>query len=282
VLHITSTSNPLIKDIAKLHTRAERSQKKLFIAEGIRTCETLIIGGYTCTYLLVTEAGLIDLNKSQAHTKNIFDPIEKILITSAILHKISTATTPCGIIGVFKQPQEPSLEFLTGGLVLAGISDPGNMGTLIRTCAALGALSLVIPHAPINQELKTLSHTHTQATTSVDPFSPKVIQSTAGTIAQVTIFQPSWPDLVAHVRNNNHSLCALVVRNGETPTDIIKKINPHHVLLVVGNEAHGIPTEWLNECDQRMTIPMPGGTESLNAAVAGSIALYLIKTNHMS
>lgn len=102
-----------------------------------------------------------------------------------------------------------------------------------------------------------------------DPWSPKVIQASAGTIALVSIIQCSWEELIA--KKGSTKLCALVVKDGYKPEDLDLKKS----LLVVGNEAQGLPEAWIGQCEQKMTIPMPGNTESLNAAVAGSIALYL-------
>jgi TrmH family RNA methyltransferase len=98
-----------------------------------------------------------------------------------------------------------------------------------------------------------------------------VIQASAGTIASVKLFQLSWQELVKTAHEKNLSLCALVVSGGKPPS----AINFSNSLLVIGNEAHGLSASMQHDCDQLMTIPMPGGTESLNAAVAGSIVLYL-------
>jgi RNA methyltransferase, TrmH family len=124
------------------------------------------------------------------------------------------------------------------------------MGTLIRSCAAMNYKTVV-------------------CIKGTDPWSPKVVQASAGTIGMVNIFQVTWDELIQNKQNLN--LCALVVSGGNKPQDI----DLSNTLLVVGSEAHGIPDEWLGQCEQKLTLPMPGKTESLNAAVAGSIALYL-------
>ncbi len=85
----------------------------------------------------------------------------------------------------------------------------------------------------------------------------------------LNIFQWSWEQLVAH--KGKKKLSALVISGGKDT----QKIKGEDTLLVVGSEAHGIPQEWIAACDQTITLPMPCGTERLNAAVAGSIALYL-------
>jgi len=240
---IISAQNPEIIAVAKLHTSKERAAQNKFTAEGIRTIATLIEGGYTpdvvyCTQELANEA------------QKIVAATIICLVNSAIINKISQSSTPSGIVAVFPIPSKLPWERLSHGLVLTQISDPGNMGTLIRSAAAMGVKSVVIIEG-------------------TDPWSHKVIQSTAGTIANVKIFQTNWPTLLKNKKNL--MLCALVVAGGKKPEQIETK----KCLLIVGSEAHGLPHEWIAECDEKVTIAMPGNTESLNAGVAGSIALYL-------
>jgi TrmH family RNA methyltransferase len=132
------------------------------------------------------------------------------------------------------------------------LNDPGNMGTLMRTCAALNKKTVV-------------------CVGGVDPYHPKVVQASAGTLGLLDIFQLSWVDVVHIANTNKLSLCGLIVRGGKQHTEI----SFDKTLLIVGSEAHGLPIEYAQACDQTMTLSMPGKTESLNAAIAGSIALYL-------
>lgn len=239
---ITSRTNQEIKLIATLATSRGRKQLGQFVAEGIRTCTTLIEGGYNLRQLYVT----------QMASTLIPDSINSALITvvaDSVMEKISQAHTPSGILGVFALPERPPLTHLSSGLVLANVSDPGNMGALIRTAAACDAGSVVVVEG-------------------CDPWSFKVLQATAGTIAHVKIFCMTWQELLHHKKTI--PLCALVVKDGKEPSEL----DLHDSLLVVGNEAHGLPKEWEECCEQRLTLPMPGKIESLNAAVAGSIALY--------
>jgi TrmH family RNA methyltransferase len=240
---ITSAQNPEIIAVAKLQQSKERAAQNKFTAEGVRTITTLIEGGYQPTALYCTQE-LADQAQKIVAEKTI------CLVNNAIMNKISQSSTPSGIVAVFPIPSKILWEKLSEGVVLAQISDPGNMGTLIRSAAAMGVKSVVIIEG-------------------TDPWSHKVIQSTAGTIAHVNIFQTNWPTLLKNKKNL--TLCALVVAGGKKP----ERIATQKSLLIVGSEAHGLPQEWISDCDEKVTIPMPGNTESLNAGVAGSIALYL-------
>ena len=166
-----------------------------------------------------------------------------------VMKKMSSATTPSGFLGVFHIPKEKAGRALKPGIVLFNISDPGNMGTLIRTTVALNAACVIVE--------------------GCDPWSPKVVQASAGMLASAYLIELSWAEVKA--RKHGLMLCALVVTGGQSPDTC----DMNNVLWVLGNEAHGLPEAIVEHCDQRITIPMPGPAESLNAAIAGSIALYL-------
>jgi TrmH family RNA methyltransferase len=241
---ITSRQNSEIKLIQELHGSKGRKSHKKFIAEGLRTCSTLLAGGCILEQLYVTEP--------VQQTAHALVSAEKItVVNDSVMEKISTTKTPSGLLGVFHIPQQKPLSAITPGIVLAQIADPGNMGTLIRSAAAMNACVIIIE--------------------GVDVFAPKVVQATAGTLAYVSIFRLSWQELTAH--KGNLKLCALVVDSGKKPHEL----DLNNSLLVIGSEAHGIPEQWIADCEQQLTLTMPGYIESLNAATAGSIALYLAR-----
>ncbi len=225
--------------IRSLHSPKTRKPTGCCIVEGLRTFTTFLNSVHVLKELYVTKKALQNSGKAlELHHYTV--------ITDEEMEQISAATTPSGILAVFEI--NPINAPLGAGIACARLQDPGNAGTLIRTCAALNKKTVVFIE-------------------SVDPWSPKVIQSSAGTIAQVNIHELSWHGL--QKQKNNVPLYALVTQHGQQPTAA-------HAdgIFVVGNEANGIPPEWIKECDQKITLSMPGNTESLNAAVAGSIALY--------
>ena len=243
---ITSRTHPDIQKVAQLEHKKYRLEYQQFVAEGIRTCSALIEGGYepVMLYVLPTEV---------AAAQQLVSADYLTVITQPVLEKISQTTTSSGVVGVFALPPEPSISSLGQGVVLANITDPGNMGTLIRTCAAVGKKTVVV-------------------ISGTDPFGAKAVQASAGTLSYVKIFHLSWEQLLAH--KGHLRLCALVVAHGTAPRDI----DWQNTLIVVGNEAHGLAPSMVDVCEEKVTLPMPGKTESLNAAVAGSIALYLSTT----
>lgn len=240
---IVSRQNVEIKAVDKLKNAKDRREQGRFIAEGLRTIETLMIK-YKPIQVYATE------HFYATHAM----PISKdrlTLVPNSVMEKISTTSSPAGILAVFALPENPTKP-LNSGLVLAHITNPGNMGTLIRSAAAMGKKTVVIVEG-------------------TDVWSPKVVQATAGALAFVDIYELSWHELLAH--KGSVPLCALVVKGGTAP----EQLSLQQALIVVGNEAEGLPKEWVASCELKCTLNMPGNTESLNAAIAGSIVLYLAR-----
>jgi TrmH family RNA methyltransferase len=229
-----------------LHNAKHRAELQGFIAEGFRTISTIIKAGHQPITLFTVDEFLYD-------AQQLTDDKKIIVVSPEIMDKMSTAQSPSGLLATFKIPNQSSFDTLTSGLILAQVTDPGNMGTLIRTAAAMNKKTVVCVE-------------------TVDPWNPKVIQATAGAIGNVSIFRMSWQELTEHKKNI--PVYALVPSEGKNPNDVTL----HDALIIVGSESHGIPQEWVDECDEKITLPMPGNFESLNAAVAGSIALYLAAT----
>lgn len=248
---INSRKHDDIKLVNALHQADKRREHGLFIAEGIRVIQTLISSKIKLKQLYIL----------QERSQDVIDTLKKLCadhgyneqflttITQSVLEKISCTKSPSGVLGVFFIPTPQTLKNLSHGIVLANISSPGNMGTIIRSAAAFAANCVVIVDG-------------------TDVWGPKVVQASAGTLGMIPIIESSWQELIE--AKKDLSLCALVVSGGQSPSTI----NKNQSLIVVGNEAHGLPKEWANQCEKQITIAMPGKTESLNAALAASIALY--------
>ena len=248
---ITSLANQEIKDVVSLQNNKGRSIHKRFIAQGIRTIRTFIDAGWSPIALYIVHDHIEKTLKQFSDLKSISNQ-NIILVTAHIMEKISATTTPTSILAVFSIPEQLTPDNIGSGIVCAQLQDPGNLGTLIRTVAAVGKKTVICIEG-------------------ADPWQPKVIQASAGTIALVHIYKLSWDNLKEIAQKNNISLCALVVTGGKPPSEL----NLSKSLLIIGSEAHGLPEPWISQCNQKLTLPMPGKTESLNAAVAGSIALYM-------
>jgi RNA methyltransferase, TrmH family len=249
---ISSLDNQLIKQIRQWHDARLCREAGVCLVEGQRAITACLLAGWEAQHIFIN-AGL-----SYAPSW----PADKIRrVSERVAAKISQAHTPSGYLANFRAPTPPPLEAIAGGLVLVGISDPGNLGTLIR-CAAAFALKQVV------------------LVGGADPFAHKVIQSTAGTVANIHLYRFEHEDELPMLRNSlpgsSSALaapcCALVVRDGQHPATFARKPR----WLFVGSEANGLSTKVLAGCQEQLTLPMPGQTESLNAAMAGAIACYAL------
>lgn len=172
-------------------------------------------------------------------------------VDARTLRKISTLETPSGIVAVTPTRFAPLAAVATGGLVLvlADIADPGNAGTLLRSAEAFGARAVIFGDR------------------GVDPYHPKVVRAAMGALFRLPIAVATPGELLATgVAGRTVGLDA----GGDALT---QEAFGDDCLLVVGNESHGLG-RWEALCSRRVAIPMQRATESLNAGVAGSIALF--------
>jgi RNA methyltransferase, TrmH family len=240
--YISSTQNEQVKHIVDLRNKSYRYEHGQFTIEGTRAC-TQLFEKYKPVAIYMTE------KYYKTHT---FTEYEDIIIGTAthVMDKMCTTKNPSGICAILSIPEEKPLPATGPGLVLVDVSDPGNLGTLIRTAAAMNIKEVILVGG-------------------VDPYNSKVIQSTVGCFTIINLYQTTFEKVLTQKEIN---LCALVVKDGLTP----EKINLKNKFLVVGSEAHGLSPQHIQACHEKMTLPMPGQAESLNAGVAGSIGLYLM------
>ncbi len=249
---ITSTQNPLVRQIRSLVSSAqERRSGRVFVLEGVRLVADALAAGaitesilYAADQLATTPAGrdllrrLLTLPQAQAAAEHV--------VAAA-----ADTRQPQGVVAVVRQPQlavRPGLR-----LVLDGIQDPGNLGTLLRSAAAVGA-GLVVTTGG-----------------SCDAFSPKVARAAMGAHFLVPLrTDVAYADLAKLTDTAGRVFAA--GSDGALDYDLVDWRQP--ATLIIGNEAHGISRELLALADAQVAIPLPGGIESLNAAVAGSIVLF--------
>lgn len=237
---IKSLSNDKIKRIAKLQDKKTRYQENLFLVEG---------------YHLVEEAnkiGLLQIVISTDITVLEKYDCEKLFVDEAIIKKLSTTQNPQNVLGVVKM-YEKSFSKLSKYILLDGVNDPGNLGTIIRTSLALGIDNIYV------------------CNNTVDIYNEKVIRATQGAIFKANIKKCQLEEAFKELKQNNINV---VSSSLDTDIDInsIKKLDKF--CLVVGNEANGISVYSKNNSDYLVKIPMSNNIESLNVAIASAILLY--------
>lgn len=248
---ISSTQNPIVKSILQLQKKkSARKKENLFIVEGIK-CVNEIPANYEVKYYITTPQ-LTPKDLPALETKKTF------IVTEEIYKAISDTTTPQGAMAVVEIPKMKLTDFKFEDkgfyLVLENIQDPGNLGTIIRTAHAFGARAVLLTKG------------------SVDLYSPKVVRSTMGSLFHVpTYIDYEAEDYVKYLQEAEIPIYATALEDAKP----IYHINFNNRLaIVIGNEANGISDYIKKAANFKMMIPMPGGSESLNASVATSICIY--------
>ncbi|HZJ48313.1 MAG TPA: RNA methyltransferase, partial [Acidimicrobiia bacterium] len=176
--------------------------------------------------------------------ESVSDPT---FVSPEVLERLAPTQHPRGPVAVMAIP--PTSAVSRSCLFLWGIGDPGNVGTLIRSASAFG-MDVAVD------------------STSSDPWSPKALRAAAGAHFRTTIEMGAT---LISLRSRGFTAVAAVPRTGSDPAGL-GDLSP--VAIIVGSEARGLPTSVVNGADQLVTIPMPGGMESLNAGIAGAILAY--------
>ena len=234
-----------VKYIQTLCHKKQRQDSGLFMAEGVKLVNELIKSKLIIKKLYATEDW-----KSEVPCN-----AELIRVTADELQKISALQTPNKVLALIEEPISPILKLLKNTWVLAldGIQDPGNMGTLIRIADWFGINTIVASND------------------SVDCYSNKVVQSTMGSIARVSIVYMDLPDFLS---SSNIPVFGALLEGQSVYNAAI----PKGGILLIGNESKGIHPNCRKFIDNPISIPRIGGAESLNAGVAAGILLsYLTK-----
>ena len=256
---ITAAQNPKIKYIRRLAQRGFRQKEKKFLVEGVRLVEEAFASDWRLESFVYTPEAL-QLDRSAQLLKEAENRCQQVLqVTPGIMAEISDTETPQGILAVLWQPEYALADVLPPGqiplvVVVDGVQDPGNLGTIIRSADAAGATGVIL--------LKG----------TVDLYNPKTLRSTMGSLFHLPVIPgEEAPNALEYLASAGVSLI-LGDPAGSTPIDHINL--QQAVALVVGNEGAGPGNEALQFKHNKAAIPMPGRAESLNVAMAASIMLY--------
>jgi TrmH family RNA methyltransferase len=246
---ITSSQNTKIKLVRALLRRAkERREANAFVVEGVRLVEEAVNSNWELRFALYDET-LNDRGKLQAEGLKLLG-VDVEMVSDRLMKSLSETDTPQGLLAVvtFKQlPLTNSIDFL---LIPDQIRDPGNLGTLLRSAAATGVQAVILPPE------------------TTDAFAPKVVRAGMGAHFRLPMQSMGWEEIEA--RTKDIKIC-LADMDGEAcwETDLRQPL-----ALIVGGEAEGASEEARKLATQKISIPMAGNVESLNAGVAGSVLMY--------
>jgi TrmH family RNA methyltransferase len=251
---ITSIQNPKIQTIRKLQTqaRARRDEQK-FVIEGVRLSEEALRASWQTHEVLFTD----QLDERGKHVLVSFTnrgvPVEQV--TPAVMKAISDTETPQGILVVLSLRSLPIPKNPNFLLILDGVRDPGNLGTILRSADAAGIQAVLL------------------APGCVDAFAPKVIRAGMGSHFRLPILQPGWEAIQRILKGPGSNLHVYLADSaaGSLYTQVDFSLP---TALIVGGEAGGAGSESTSLADDKVHIPMPGGSESLNAGIAASILIF--------
>lgn len=256
LVRVESSDNNRIKLVRKLQNKKNRDAENKFVIEGINLVSEAIRRGIRTEYVMVSdEFDGGDLVKQLADDNTV----TVCEVSAAIFNKITDADNGVGILAVIDkksiQPDDVAdLPVDANVLVLDRLQDPGNIGTMIRTAVATGYGAVVLVKG------------------TADVYSPKVLRSTAGMIFDIPFISV---DNAAELRDKMTALGKkFVVTTVDGGKPYYEEDLQHGIALVIGNEGNGVSDEILSLADVRVTIPMKGEIESLNAAISAAILMY--------
>jgi len=251
---ITSIHNSRVQEVRKLQAQAKkRREEQVFVVEGVRLSEEALKAGWEAKLVLYTDQ--LDARGMALVEQFEMSRVPAEQVTPAVMKALSETETPQGLLVVLNLnliPMPTSLHFL---LILDGLRDPGNLGTILRTAAAAGVQVVLL------------------APGCADAWSPKVLRAGMGAHFRMPIQALRWEEIRQLVKSSPKPIKVYLADSaaGLPYTDVDFR-SP--LALIVGGEASGAGFESALLANSKVHIPMPGGSESLNAAIAASIILF--------
>ena len=245
-IRITARKNPLLQQVKKLLTsRKAREETGLFVADGTK---------------LLAEAvkyfpGLDTVILSDGGDAEVPADVRVVRVPEDVMASISPMQTPQGALFICRLPEKTAFIPKPGMLLLDGIQDPGNLGTILRTADALD-----IPVALLEG--------------CADPYSHKVVRSSMGAVFRTPVVSTTWQE--AKVAFAGTNIPVAVTALSDRAIDL-RNADLRAVAVVIGSEGQGVRPEILDSADKELIIPMNPHCESLNAAVAAAIVMWQMK-----
>jgi len=247
---IESAKNPAAQRLKALNTAKGRSQSGLLLVEGEKMIREALSCGMRPDEVVFDEKRM-DLMEKLAEE---LSGARLLMAPQHVLSGICDTVTPQGVCASFTLPS-PMRELPERIVALDGVQDPGNVGTIWRTADAAGFQGILLSEK------------------CADPAAPKVQRSSMGSTFRLPGERCDLTEKLTELKKQGYQLAAASLSGQDTShfPGLSGKI-----CLIIGSEAHGVRQEILNLCDMNLKIPMRGGAESLNAAVAAGIMMYAI------
>jgi len=248
---VLGAQNPKVVELRR-RLRRRNSRSDQVVIEGPRTVLELLAAGHVPETVVVPESSVDD--PTVVEVRNRLEPqVTLLVVRDRVFDQLAPSPSPQPMLALVPRPQPvlPALTPQSVVLVLVEVADPGNLGTLVRSADAAAADAVVLVGG-------------------ADPWNPKAVRSAAGSMFRVpVVVRPSLADAVDELRAEGVRIVGTDVRAGQPHNQGV--VTPP-VAIVLGSEAHGLDSEL--DVDDWAHIAMPGATESLNVAMAGTLLLF--------
>ena len=243
---ISSRKNPLLQQVKKLLTsRSERRKTGLFVADGTKLLEEAV------KYW----PGLQTVILSEGVQAQVPEGVRVVRVPEDVMASISPMEAPQGALFLGRLPEQTEFRPQRGMLILDGVQDPGNIGTILRTADAMDVPVVLLEGC-------------------ADPWSWKVIRSTMGAAFRVPVIQATWEEVLTACREAGIPIGVTALSDRAVD---IRTAQVSDMALVIGSEGRGVRKEVLENADHELIIPMTPHCESLNAAIAAAIVMWEIR-----
>ncbi|MFZ1680790.1 MAG: RNA methyltransferase [Rhizobiaceae bacterium] len=266
VLEVSSTANPIVKDIKALAMKKRRDETRSFMAEGHKLVIDALDRGFTIRTLIVGKAaeGNPAIERTAARVVAAGGTVLKA--SAKVLEAVTRRDNPQMVVGVFDQKLVPLGSFRPGGeevyVALDRVRDPGNLGTIIRTADAVGARGVILVGE------------------ATDAFSPETVRATMGSLFAMPLARASEHEFIAFAKAFPGLVAGTHLKGAVDYRAIDWTGRP--VLLVMGNEQQGLTDTLAAACTRLVRIPQEGGADSLNLAVATGVMLYEVRRHALA
>ena len=252
---VQSKQNARLKELRRALARPGRDTHGLAGVEGLNLLEEALRAGLHVPCVFLAQEA-----KEPLQGLALPNGTDVLMVPRALLDPILDTETPQPVAALVEMPDwtwahvlQPHEAWAPLVIVLAGLQDPGNLGTILRSAEAFGATGVVaIPG-------------------TVTEWNPKAVRASAGSVFRLPVVASTVQECFTNLREAGVHILTTAV-HGATPADAMSFTGP--IALLIGNEGNGVPEEVAAQADARVTIPCPGPVESLNAAVAASVLLY--------
>ena len=253
-MELTGLQNPMVKAAAELKQKKYRQQQGLFLAEGLRTVEEAVrYGAVQSIFYTAIEDDRTRAVLEEAAAKQI----KLVCVSDKVLKKIADTETPQGIIAVCEMCSKQLDDMMASGkmlLVLDRVTDPGNIGTMLRTADAAGVGGLLLLQG------------------CADIYAPKTVRASMGSLFHLPVLSGLSEELLVQAaRKAGYELLVTCLDGAD---NLYKADLQGRLAFVMGNEANGVSPALLAAADKRVFIPMQGRAESLNVAMAAGIVMF--------